>query len=78
MGRRKKYFSDLEKKEANNKKVKEFYWNNKDKLDSNAKAYYWKKKIKNLLEIGNTDGATKMLERAISKGIDRDKLQIEN
>ena len=77
MGRRRKYFNDTEKKDANNKKVKEFYWKNKEVLDVKARAYYWRKKIKKLLDSNNTEDAVKVLELAVSKGVDRDKLQID-
>ena len=44
MGRRKKYFTESEKKEANRQKVKEYYYRNKAQLDERAKDYYWLKK----------------------------------
>ena len=44
MGRRKKYFTESEKKEANRQKVKEYYYRNKAQLDERAKEYYWLKK----------------------------------
>jgi hypothetical protein len=44
MGRRRKYFTEEQKREANLKKVKKFYWENKDALDQKAKDYYYKKK----------------------------------
>lgn len=44
MGRRKKYFTESEKKEANRQKVKEYYYRNKAQLDARAKEYYWLKK----------------------------------
>lgn len=77
MGRRRKYFSDIEKKEANNNKVKEFYWKNKDRLDDKARTYYWRKKIQALLKTGDTDAAEKVKNSAIKKGIDPAQLEIE-
>jgi len=77
MGRRKKYFNDAERKIANNEKVKQFYWRNKDRLDVKAKAYYWKKKILNALASGNTDAAEIIKQKAIQKGIEEQFLIIE-
>lgn len=50
MGRRKKYHTDEERKEANRRKVKEYYWRNKDEVDRRAKEYYWRKKKFKLYE----------------------------
>lgn len=77
MGRRKKYFNDEERKIANNEKVKQFYWRNKDKLDNKAKAYYWRKKIANSLVSGRREDAEAIKQKAISKGIDEQFLIIE-
>ena len=77
MGRRKRYFSDEERKIANNEKVKQFYWRNKDKLDNKAKAYYWRKKIAQCLISGNTDGAESIKQKAMQKGIEEQFLIIE-
>jgi len=77
MGRRKKYFSDIEKKEANNNKVKEFYWKNKESLDRKARAYYWRKKIENLIKDGDIQKAEAVREKAIKRGIEKELLIIE-
>jgi hypothetical protein len=77
MGRRRKYFSDIERRDANNEKVKQFYWRNKNKLDGKAKAYYWKKKIINALEKGYIMEADSIKQKAIQKGIDEQLLIIE-
>lgn len=77
MGRRKRYFSDEERKIANNEKVKQFYWRNKTKLDNNAKAYYWRKKIANSLVSGSKEDAEIIKQKAIQKGIDEQFLIIE-
>ena len=45
MGRRRKYFSDEEKKEANRAKVLRYYWRNKDKCDEKARERYKAKKL---------------------------------
>ena len=45
MGRKLKYKTPEEKKEANNQKVKVFYWKNKRRLDLEANIRYWKKKL---------------------------------
>ena len=47
MGRRRKYFTDLEKKEANRAKVLRYYWNNKDECDRKARERYMAKKLAN-------------------------------
>lgn len=47
MGRRRKYFSAEELKEANRRKVLKFYWNNKEACDQKAKDRYWAKKLAN-------------------------------
>jgi len=77
MGRRKKYFSDEERKIANNEKVKQFYWRNKDELDIKAKTYYWRKKIIKCLEFGNKEEAELIRQKAIHKGIDEQFLIID-
>ena len=77
MGRRKKYFNDEERKIANNEKVKQFYWRNKDKLDNKAKAYYWRKKIADTLVSGSKEDAEAIKQKAIAKGIDEQFLIIE-
>ena len=77
MGRRRKYFNDEERKVANNEKVKQFYWKNKDSLDMKAKTYYWKKKILDVIVSGNTEEAEALRLRAIQKGIDAKLLIIE-
>lgn len=77
MGRRKRYFSEEERKIANNEKVKQFYWRNKDKLDNKAKAYYWRKKIANSLALGNKEEAEIIKQKAIQKGIEEQFLIIE-
>lgn len=77
MGRRKKYFSESERKVANNEKVKQFYWRNKERLDMKAKAYYWRKKIANSLASGSKDDAEVIKQKAIQKGIDEHFLIIE-
>lgn len=77
MGRRKKYFNDEERKIANNEKVKQFYWRNKDKLDNKAKVYYWRKKIANSLTSGSKDDAEVIKQKAIQNGIDEQFLIIE-
>lgn len=74
MGRNRKYKSKDELKCANNEKVKRFYWKNKTELDMRAKAYYWRKKIKECLENGNKDEAEKILQKALSKNIDEQYL----
>ena len=78
MGRRRKYFSEEERQNANNEKVKQFYWRNKDTLDKKAKAYYWKKKIDSLTEKGLHDEANKVREKALQKGIEKELLVTEN
>ena len=78
MGRRRKYFTDEERQQANNEKVKQFYWRNKDKLDEKAKAYYWRKKIETLMREGQPQKAEAVREKAIQKGIVKDLLIIEN
>lgn len=77
MGRRKIYFSDVEKRMANNEKVKKFYWRNKEKLDNAAKVYYWKKKIKKYLSEGLIDMAEKAREIAIERGVEEHYLIID-
>lgn len=77
MGRRRKYFSDEERKIANNNKVKQFYWRNKNSLDGKAKAYYWRKKIKELIDSGKFEEIEKIKEKAIQKGIPAELLVIE-
>ncbi len=77
MGRRKKYFSDDERKIVNNEKVKQFYWRNKERLDTKAKTYYWRKKITNSLILGDKDGAEAIKQKAIQRGIDEQLLIIE-
>jgi len=69
MGRRKKYFTDEEKKSANNANVKEFYTRNKESVDSKARCQYWIKKINNHISSGNLEMAKIVYNRAIDKGI---------
>lgn len=45
MGRRKKYFSEEEKRLANKNKVFKYYWNNKEACDKKARERYWRKKL---------------------------------
>jgi hypothetical protein len=45
MGRRRKYFTDEEKKEANRAKVLRYYWNNKEECDRKARERYLAKKL---------------------------------
>ncbi len=78
MGRRKKYFTEEEKQHANNEKVKQFYWRNKENLDGKAKAYYWRKKIQDLIDSGKLDDIEKIKQKAIQKGIPAELLIIEN
>lgn len=77
MGRRRKYFNDEERKIANNEKVKQFYWKNKERLDMKAKSYYWRKKITNSLISGSKEEAEIIKQKAIQKGIDEQFLIIE-
>jgi len=78
MGRRRKYFTEEEKQQANNEKVKQFYWRNKENLDGKAKAYYWRKKIEKLIEDGKTEEIESVKQKAIQKGISAEELIIEN
>ena len=78
MGRRKKYNTDEERQKANNEKVKQFYWRNKELLDAKAKAYYWRKKIEALMKVGKTDEAEAVKNKAIEKGVEHRLLIIEN
>ena len=41
MGRKKKYFTEEEKQEANRQKVKDYYYRHKDEVDKKAKERYW-------------------------------------
>jgi hypothetical protein len=77
MGRRRKYFTEEDRQKANNEKVKQFYWRNKDKLDEKAKAYYWRKKIENLIKEGDIQKAEAVREKAIKKGIEKELLIVE-
>lgn len=77
MGRRRKYFNDEERKIANNEKVKQFYWRNKDKLDNKAKTYYWRKKLQDTLQSGSIEDFENVRQKAIQKGIDERYLIIE-
>lgn len=78
MGRRRKYHTDEERQHANNEKVKQFYWRNKDLLDAKAKAYYWRKKIEAFMELGELEKAESIRDKAIQKGVERELLIIEN
>lgn len=66
MGRRKKYFSPEEIKEANRAKVLRYYWRNKDMCDEKARQRYWDKKLAN-----TTNGSSGSLEL-----IEETKLQL--
>jgi hypothetical protein len=77
MGRRRKYHTEDDRQKANNEKVKQFYWRNKDKLDEKAKAYYWRKKIQVLINSGSLQEAEKVKEKAILRGVDKALLVIE-
>ena len=77
MGRRKKYITEEQKKTANNEKVKDFYWHNKEIMDLKAKAYYWKKKIKIHIENDNIIDAKLVIEKAVNSGIPRDMIDVE-
>ena len=77
MGRRKRYFSDEERKIANNEKVKQFYWRNKDRLDVKAKSYYWRKKLTDAMVSGSADEVEDIRNKAIQKGVDEQFLIIE-
>ena len=46
MGRLKKYKTDEERKEAQRRWSKKYYWKNKEKIDDKNKARYWYKKMK--------------------------------
>lgn len=50
MGRRRKYNTDEERRMANNQKVKNFYWRNKEKCDVEAKLRYWENKLSEVTE----------------------------
>lgn len=78
MGRRRKYLNDEERQQANNEKVKQFYWRNKDALDEKAKAYYWRKKIQKLIEAGKESEVEKVIQKAINKGIPKELLVIDD
>ena len=45
MGRRRKYFSVEEQKQANREKVSRYYWNNKEECDKKARERYFTKKL---------------------------------
>lgn len=77
MGRRKKYISNEDRRKANLKKSKNFYWENKKYLDEKSKAYYWKKKIKKYLDEDKLDEAKLNYEKALKKGIKKEYLIIE-
>lgn len=69
MGRRKKYFTDDEIKEASIRKAKNFYEENKDHLISKSKEKYWIKRIKFLKEEGNAVKINKAIEKANKAGV---------
>ena len=47
MGRKRKYFNDTEKKEADKEKALRYYWANKEICDTRARERYWKRKTGN-------------------------------
>ena len=59
MGRRRKYFSPEEIKEANRAKVLRYYWRNKDLCDEKARQRYWDKKLANTT---NGSGSLELVE----------------
>lgn len=68
MGRRKKYFSEEERKQSNLDRVKKYYSENKKDIDKRAKEKYWKNKICELLKEGNMDEAKIAVLTAITRG----------
>jgi hypothetical protein len=66
MGRRKKYITEEEKREANNQKVKDFYWRNKRRLDLEASLRYWRKKLA-VTDIQIDDKTLKKINTKIEK-----------
>lgn len=75
MGRRKKYVTEEQRKEANNIKVKNFYWQNKSSLDDKARAYYWRKKIQNMrLNNDPIEEIEAVVNKAIKLGISIESL----
>lgn len=48
MGRIKKYKTDEEKRLAQNRWAREYYWRNKEKIDKKMKNKYWRLKNDNL------------------------------
>lgn len=69
MGRRRKYFTDEQIKEASSMKAKSFYEENKSHLASKSKEKYWIKKIKLLKEQGDTIKVYKAMEKAQKSGV---------
>lgn len=57
MGRRRKYFNEEEKKEANRAKVLRYYWNNKEECDRKARERYMAKKLANFNNNGTSGSA---------------------
>jgi hypothetical protein len=57
MGRRKKYFNEEEKKEANRAKVLRYYWNNKEECDRKARERYLAKKLVSFNKNGTSGSA---------------------
>jgi len=77
MGRRRKYHTSEDRQKANNEKVKQFYWRNKDTLDKKAKAYYWRRKISNLIDTGDLEQAEVVRQKALLKGVEKELLITE-
>lgn len=77
MGRKKKYFTDEEKRKANNDKVKSFYRKNKSVLDAKSRANYWRNKIKKCIKDGDLNKAKLTLNKALLKGIKKEFLKLE-
>ena len=68
MGRRKKYFSPEEKKEADREKVLRYYWKNKELCDQKSRDRY---RVKKLAKQANTD-----VSGSVVQAIEEIQLQI--
>ena len=67
MGRKRKYNSIEDQKEANKVKATRYYWAHKEACDRKAKERYWINKIGDVGQLKNSNGQAEVTENTALK-----------